>query len=75
VVPAAGDVKAKSKVRVPGIDASADIKTRVMDDITYGGGVGLDVKKDNISFGINYNIQASEHTTAHGVFGTFRYEF
>lgn len=75
VIPAAGDVKAKSKVRVPGIDASADLSTRVMDDISYGGGIGFDVRKDNVSFGLNYNIQASEHSTAHGVFGTVRYEF
>ncbi|MEG2173121.1 MAG: autotransporter outer membrane beta-barrel domain-containing protein, partial [Desulfovibrionaceae bacterium] len=75
VIPAAGDTKAKSKVRVPGVDASAELKTRVMDDITYGGGIGFDVKKDNLSFGINYNIQASEHRTGHGVFGTVRYEF
>ncbi len=75
VIPAAGDVKAKSKVRVPGVDASAELKTQVVDYMTYQGGVGFDVQKDNVSFGLNYTIQASEHRTGHGVFGTLRYEF
>ncbi|MEG2173576.1 MAG: hypothetical protein RRY29_10030 [Desulfovibrionaceae bacterium] len=75
ITPAAGDVKAKNRVRVPGLDSTADLSTRVMDDFSYGGGVGFDVKKGDVSFGINYTIQASEHSTAHGVAGILRYEF
>lgn len=75
ITPATGDVKAKSKVRVPGIDAAAEMKMQVVDYMSYDGGIGLEMKKDNVSFGINYNIQASEHRTGHGVFGTLRYEF
>lgn len=74
VIPAAGDVKAKSKVKVAGLQ-SAELNTRIMDDISYGGGIGLNLQKDNISFGVNYNILMGEHTTDHGVYGTFRYEF
>lgn len=75
VVPAAGDIKAKSKVKVAGLDSTADLSTQIMDYVTYQGGVGFDVKKDNVSFGLNYTIQAGAHTTGHGVNAVFRYEF
>lgn len=75
VVPAAGDVKAKSKVKIPGMGTTADLSTQVVDYVTFDGGLGFEVQKDNVAFGLNYNIQASEHRTGHGVFGTFRYEF
>lgn len=75
IIPAAGDVKTKSNVRIPNVNSSAEMKMQVVDYLTFDGGLGFDMKKDNVSFGINYNIQASEHRTAHGVFGTFRYEF
>jgi hypothetical protein len=38
-------------------------------------GLGLDFGNKDVSFGINYNITASEHSASHGVFGTFCYEF
>lgn len=75
ITPATGDVKAKSRVRIPNVDGSAEMKMQVMDYMSYDGGIGLEMKKDNVSFGVNYNIQASEHRTGHGVFGTLRYEF
>lgn len=75
VIPAAGDVKAKSKSRVPGVGSTAELETQVVDSFTWQGGLGFDMKSDNLSFGLNYNIQASEHRTGHGVFGTVRYEF
>lgn len=75
VIPAAGDVKAKSKSRVPGVGSTAELETQVVDTFTWQGGLGFDMKSDNLSFGLNYNIQASEHRTGHGVFGTVRYEF
>lgn len=75
VVPAAGDVKNRTTVKVPGVGASADMSTRIMDDVTFQGGLGLNLQKDNLSMGVNYTLQASEHTTDHGVFATFRYEF
>jgi hypothetical protein len=75
VIPAAGDIKGKSKVRFTGTDRSAELDTRIMDYVTYQGGLGLEFGTQNVSFGLNYNLQVSEHTTGHGVFGTFRYEF
>lgn len=75
VLPATGDIDAKSKIRFTGTGTKAELDTRTMDYMSYTGGLGLDFGNNNLSFGLNYNIQASEHTTSHGVFGTARYEF
>ena len=75
VVPAAGDLKAKTKARVPGIAASDTIKARMMDSVSFDGTLGLEVQKDNISFGLDYGIRASEHKAGHGVNVSFTYKF
>ena len=48
VAPAAGDLKAKAKARVPGVAASDTIKARMMDSVSFDGTLGLEVQKDNI---------------------------
>lgn len=75
VIPATGDIEAKSKIRFTGTGTRAELDTHTMDYMSYTGGLGLDFGNDNLSLGVNYNIQASEHSTSHGVFGTVRYEF
>lgn len=75
VVPAAGDLKAKTKARVPGVAASDTIKARMMDSVSFDGTLGLEVQRDNISFGFDYGIRASEHKTGHGVNVSFTYKF
>lgn len=75
VTPAAGDFKAKGKVRFTGTDSKAKLKTKTMDYITYGGTVGLEFSTDQLSLGLSYSGEFGEETSAHGVFGTFRYEF
>ena len=75
VAPAAGDLKAKAKARVPGVAASDTIKARMMDSVSFDGTLGLEVQKDNISFGLDYGIRASEHKTGHGVNVSFTYKF
>lgn len=75
VIPAAGDVKARSKSHISGVANSAEATMQVVDYLTLGGGLGLDVSNNNLSLGLNYNIQAAEHRTDHGVFGTVKYEF
>ena len=75
VIPATGDVKARSKVRIPGVDSSAEMKMQVVDYLTFDGGAGFELAKGDFSVGLNYNLQASQHRTGHGVFGTLRYEF
>lgn len=75
VIPAAGDIKAKQDVAFTGLPGSYEVETQMMDYLTWQGGVGLELANDNMSIGVNYTLQAGQHTTGHGVFGSFRYEF
>lgn len=75
VIPAAGDIKAKSEVAFTGLPGSYEVETQMMDYLTWQGGVGLEMGNDTMSFGVNYTLQAGQHSTGHGVFGSFRYEF
>lgn len=75
VIPAAGDIKARGDVRFTGVDRTAEVETQTLDYVTWMGQAGIEFGNDALSFGVNYNLQAGAHTTAHGVFGTFRYEF
>lgn len=75
VIPAAGDIKAKQDVAFTGLPSSYEVETQMMDYLTWQGGVGLEMGNDTMSFGVNYTLQAGQHTTGHGVFGSFRYEF
>lgn len=63
-------VKARSKGSIPCVPGSVDMKMQVMDYITCDGGVGFEVGKGYLSFGLNYNIQASEHRTSDDVWYT-----
>lgn len=75
VIPAAGDIKAKQDVAFTGLPGSYEVETQMMDYLTWQGGVGLEMGNDTMSFGVNYTLQAGQHSTGHGVFGSFRYEF
>ncbi|AMD90801.1 autotransporter domain-containing protein [Desulfovibrio fairfieldensis] len=75
VIPAAGDIDARSDVRFTGTGTKAELDTQTMDYVSYMGGLGLEFGNDTTSLGVNYNIQLGAKSTAHGVFGTFRYEF
>ena len=75
VIPAAGDIKAKHDVHFTGLPGTYEVETQMMDYLTWQGGVGLELANDNMSIGVNYTLQAGQHTTGHGVFGSFRYEF
>jgi hypothetical protein len=75
VIPAAGDIKAKQDVAFTGLPGTYEVETQMMDYLTWQGGVGLEMGNDTMSFGVNYTLQAGQHTTSHGVFGSFRYEF
>lgn len=75
VTPAAGDIKAKSKIRFSGITEEAELETKMMDYVTYGGTAGIEIGNDSVSLGVSYNGQFGAESSAHGIFGTFRYEF
>ena len=75
VIPAAGDIDARSDVRFTGTGTKAELDTQTMDYVSYMGQAGLEFGNETTSLGVNYNIQLGAKSTAHGVFGTFRYEF
>jgi outer membrane autotransporter protein len=75
VIPATGDLRTKSRSRIPGVGSAASLETQVVDYLTWQGGAGFELKSDDLSLGLNYNIQISEHRTGHGVFGSLRYDF
>ena len=75
VIPAAGEIDARSDVRFTGTGTKAELDTQTMDYISYMGQAGLEFGNDTTTLGVNYNIQLGAKSTAHGVFGTFRYEF
>ena len=74
-IPAIGDMEARGKTRFPGTESKAELSTNTIDYMSSTRGLDLDVAKDNLNFGMSYNMQGSEHCTLHGVFCTMPYEF
>ena len=72
---AAGGVKGKGDGGFAGVKGKAAVETQVLDRVSFAGQAGVELGKDKLSFGLNYNVRAGERNTAHGVFGTFRYTF
>ncbi|WP_279066336.1 autotransporter outer membrane beta-barrel domain-containing protein, partial [Bilophila wadsworthia] len=54
VVPAAGDLKAKAKVRVPGVAASDTIKARIMDSVSLD--YGIRASEHKVGHGVNVSF-------------------
>lgn len=75
VIPAVGDIDARSDVRFTGTGAKAELDTQTMDYMSYMGQAGLEFGNETTTLGVSYNIRLGAKSTAHGVFGTFRYEF
>ncbi len=75
VIPAVGNLKAKTRSTIPGVVYTSTTTAQVVDTWTFDGTAGLEVAKDGMNFGINYNFQASRHRTGHAVFASFRYAF
>ncbi|MDE7241233.1 autotransporter domain-containing protein [Desulfovibrio sp.] len=74
-IPALSDTYATTKVRYAGSHADQDLESQVMDNITYGGRAGVELRAGSFSAGINYIAQFGEHTANQGFFGVLRYEF
>ncbi len=74
-IAAAGDLGAISKASIPGVSGAAELEMQNVDGFAFNGGLGFNLGNDVITFGVNYNIQASEHEASHMISGTFRFEF
>ncbi len=75
VVASFGDMEATSRTSIPSVIGTATYKTDNIDSFAFKGGVGVEVAKENLSFGLNYDLQASKHETSHGVNVGFTYKF
>ncbi|EBB6671647.1 autotransporter outer membrane beta-barrel domain-containing protein [Salmonella enterica] len=75
VIAAAGDTSANSKVRAKGIRATDTLSADVIDDTAFNGQLGMKLQKGNMTFGIGYNINASENITGQSVSATYKLAF
>jgi len=75
VIPAAGEKKATTKVKFSGIDAWDSVNTRVMDSTSWAGAVGIQAEKGNMTFGLNYGVQASSNETDQNIQVKFGWKF
>ncbi|MCZ4065906.1 autotransporter domain-containing protein [Oxalobacter aliiformigenes] len=64
---AAGDIRDKTEVSAAGLDATDSISTRIVDRTSIMAGIGLDVQKDNKSFGLHYNAMYSSRQMWQGL--------
>ena len=75
LVPYVGDVDSPSEISFSGVSGEASLHTRTMDWVTYGGALGLELGRDNLKFGLRYDLDAGKHSLQQGVFASMRYEF
>ncbi len=75
IVASFGELETKSTSSIPNGTTSASLAMDSVDGLAFRGGLGFEVKKENISIDFNYNIQASEHELSQGLFANFKYEF
>lgn len=75
VIPVTGDTNAKTRIRTYGINAVDTLSSTIVDDTSFSGQLGVKAQKGNVSFGINYNLDASEHQTGQGATAVFNYNF
>ncbi len=76
IIPAAGDLDVEADVNIAGLAGlGSSVTTQVVDGFSYQGALGFDFGNENVTFGLDYTLTGSEHTTNHGVQATFRYEF
>ncbi len=72
---ATGDLEATSETATPGLATVTSYDMKNVDSVAFKGGLGIEARKNDFSMSFDYNIQASEHETSHGLQATFRYEF
>jgi outer membrane autotransporter protein len=75
IIPAVGDKDMNTKVRFSGVNAVDSIDTRIMDSTSWSGMVGVQAEKGNLTFGLNYGIQASSHETDQKIQASIGWKF
>ena len=75
VVPVAGNTHANTTVRTYGVSATDTMNAQVMDRTSFNGQLGVKAQKGNVTWGVSYNIAASEHETGQAGMVSFKYAF
>lgn len=70
-----GDDEVDSDVRFNGVDLTTDLSTEVIDSVTYGANLGLQMQTGSFEFGVGVNYTGSENTDEFGVNANARFTF
>lgn len=75
IIPAAGNLSGKSRVRFSGVPGVGDVESQTMDYMRFLAGIGLEVSREGLSLGMTANMRLGQHGEENTLFGVFRYEF
>ncbi|QLA69331.1 autotransporter outer membrane beta-barrel domain-containing protein [Enterobacter pasteurii] len=75
VVAVSGDRESQNTLHTVGISASDTIRAEIMDDTAFNGQLGIKMQKRNMTFGVGYNVNASQHDTSQTVSATWSLAF
>lgn len=71
-----GDKKAQSNIDWAGVEnLSTEVKSTVLDSVTYGATVGVSLQTGNLNVGAGFNYTGSSHADDLGVSANVRYVF
>lgn len=70
-----GDRDIDSRLHAVGIRGSDVISAETLDDTAFTGQAGVKFQKGNMTFGVGYSVNASDHETRQGVTATYRLAF
>lgn len=75
VVAVTGDRESQNTLHTVGISASDTLRAEIMDDTAFNGQLGVKMQKDNMTFGVGYNVNASHHDTDQTMSATWSLNF
>ncbi|EGI8585842.1 autotransporter outer membrane beta-barrel domain-containing protein [Salmonella enterica] len=75
VVAVSGDRKSQNTLRTVGISGSDTIRAEIMDDTAFNGQLGVRMQKGDLTFGVGYDVNTSQHDTDQTVSATWSLAF
>lgn len=75
VVAVTGDRESQNTLRTVGISGSDTIRAEIMDDTAFNGQLGVKMQKGTMTFGVGYNVNASQHDTNQTMSATWSLAF
>lgn len=75
VVAVTGDRDSKNTLHTVGISSSDTLGAQILDDTSFNGQLGVKMQKGNMTVGVGYNVNASQHDTDQIVSATWALAF